>query len=50
MTLSRESMEALKLMGLTDYETKAYVGLTSLISAKATEISLFLVGFIFLSP
>ncbi|HOI39245.1 MAG TPA: helix-turn-helix domain-containing protein [Methanobacterium sp.] len=40
MTLSRESMEALKLMGLTDYETKAYVGLTSLISANATEISL----------
>jgi sugar-specific transcriptional regulator TrmB len=33
-------MEALKLMGLTDYETKAYVGLTSLISANATEISL----------
>ncbi len=40
MTLSRESMEALKLMGLTDYETQAYVGLTSLISANATEISL----------
>lgn len=40
MTLSRKSMEALKLMGLTDYETRAYVGLTSLISATANEISL----------
>ncbi len=40
MTLSRESVEALKLMGLTDYETQAYVALTSLISANATEISL----------
>lgn len=39
MALSRESMEALKLMGLTDYETHAYVALTSLISANATEIS-----------
>lgn len=33
-------MEALRLMGLTDYETQAYVALTSLISANATEISL----------
>ncbi|MCC7551361.1 MAG: TrmB family transcriptional regulator [Methanobacterium sp.] len=40
MTLSRESMEALRLMGLTDYETQAYVALTSLISANATDISL----------
>lgn len=40
MTLSRESMEALRLMGLTDYETQSYVALTSLISANATEISL----------
>lgn len=40
MALNRESMEALRLMGLTDYETQAYVALTSLISANATEISL----------
>lgn len=40
MTLSRESNEALRLMGLTDYETRAYVALTSLISANAAEISL----------
>ncbi|NYB51112.1 MAG: TrmB family transcriptional regulator [Methanobacteriaceae archaeon] len=40
MPLSRESIEALKLMGLTDYETQSYVALTSLISANATEISL----------
>lgn len=40
MSLSRESMEALRLMGLTDYETQSYVALTSLISANATEISL----------
>lgn len=40
MALSRESYEALKLMGLTDYETKSYMALTSLISANATEISL----------
>jgi HTH-type transcriptional regulator, sugar sensing transcriptional regulator len=40
MTLSRESIEALRLMGLTDYETQSYVALTSLISANATEISL----------
>lgn len=33
-------MEALRLMGLTDYETQSYVALTSLISANATEISL----------
>ena len=39
MALSRESVEALKLMGLTDYETRAYVTLTSLIAASATEIS-----------
>jgi HTH-type transcriptional regulator, sugar sensing transcriptional regulator len=39
MPLSRETLEALRLMGLTDYETKAYVALTSLISANATEIS-----------
>ncbi len=40
MTLSRESLEALRLMGLTDYETQSYVALTSLISATATEVSL----------
>ncbi|BDZ70491.1 TrmB family transcriptional regulator [Methanobacterium petrolearium] len=40
MALNRESMEALRLMGLTDYETQTYVALTSLISANATEISL----------
>ena len=39
MTLSRKSMDALRLMGLTDYETRAYTTLTSLISANATEIS-----------
>lgn len=39
MALSRESIEALQLLGLTDYETRAYVTLTSLISANATEIS-----------
>lgn len=40
MVLSRESMEALEIMGLTDYEIRAYVALTSLISSYATEISL----------
>ncbi len=40
MVLSRESLEALEIMGLTDYEIRAYVALTSLISADATEISL----------
>ncbi len=39
MVLSRESTEALEIMGLTDYEIRAYVALTSLISADATEIS-----------
>lgn len=39
MAISRESTEALQLMGLTDYETRAYVALTSLISTNATEIS-----------
>jgi sugar-specific transcriptional regulator TrmB len=40
MVLSRESVEALEIMGLTDYEIRTYVALTSLISADATEISL----------
>jgi HTH-type transcriptional regulator, sugar sensing transcriptional regulator len=40
MALSRESIDALKLMGLNDYETRAYGTLTSLISANASEISL----------
>lgn len=40
MVVSRESVEALEIMGLTDYEIRAYVALTSLISADATEISL----------
>lgn len=40
MVLSRESIEALEIMGLTDYEIRAYVALTSLISADAAEISL----------
>lgn len=40
MVLSRKSLEALEIMGLTDYEIRAYVALTSLISADATEISL----------
>lgn len=40
MTVSRKSLEALRLMGLTDYETRLYVALTSLISANATELSL----------
>jgi HTH-type transcriptional regulator, sugar sensing transcriptional regulator len=40
MALSRGTLEALKLMGLTEYETKVYVALTSLISANATEISI----------
>jgi HTH-type transcriptional regulator, sugar sensing transcriptional regulator len=39
MVLSRETMEALEIVGLTDYETRAYVALTSLISADATKIS-----------
>ncbi len=40
MVLSRESIEALEIMGLTDYEIRAYVALTSLITADASEISL----------
>lgn len=40
MVLSRESIEALKIMGLTDYEIRTYVALTSLISSDVTEISL----------
>lgn len=39
MALSRESLEALRYMGLTEYETQTYVALTSLISGNATEIS-----------
>lgn len=40
MVLNRETSEALRLMGLTDYETQTYIALNSLISANATEISI----------
>lgn len=39
MELSRETLEALKIMGLTDYETRTYMALNSLITADAAEIS-----------
>ncbi len=39
MTVSRETIEALESLGLTDYETRTYVALNSLISGTATEIS-----------
>lgn len=37
--VSRESLDALKILGLTDYETRTYVALNSIISGTATEIS-----------
>ena len=39
MGVSRETLEALKTLGLTDYETRTYVALNSVISGTATEIS-----------
>lgn len=39
MSINQNTINALKTMGLTDYEIKAYVALTSLISGTATEIS-----------
>lgn len=39
MVVSRETLEALQNLGLTDYETRTYVALNSLISGTATEIS-----------
>jgi len=39
MVLSRETLEALEIIGLTEYETRAYVALNSLISADAAKIS-----------
>ncbi|WP_236950988.1 TrmB family transcriptional regulator [Methanobacterium subterraneum] len=39
MGVSRETLEALKTLGLTDYETRTYVALNSIISGTATEIS-----------
>lgn len=37
--MDKKIMEALKLMGLTDYESDAYIALTSLISAGAADVS-----------
>ncbi|SCG85159.1 TrmB family transcriptional regulator [Methanobacterium congolense] len=37
--VENETLNALKTMGLTDYETRAYVALTSVISGTATELS-----------
>ncbi|MBP2045413.1 TrmB family transcriptional regulator [Methanobacterium aggregans] len=37
--VEKETLNALKTMGLTDYETRAYVALTSVISGTATELS-----------
>ena len=39
MSINQNTIGALKTMGLTDYETRAYIALTSLISGTATEIS-----------
>lgn len=39
MSINQNTFNALKTIGLTDYETRAYVALTSLISGTATEIS-----------
>lgn len=39
MSVNQNTINALKTMGLTDYETRAYVALTSLISGTATEVS-----------
>ena len=38
--VNRDTLKALKIMGLTDYETRAYLALTSIISGTATELSL----------
>ncbi|WJI08949.1 TrmB family transcriptional regulator [Methanobacterium sp. CWC-01] len=40
MNLARETIHALQTMGLTDYETRTYIALNSIISGTATEISL----------
>lgn len=39
MSINQNTSNALKTMGLTNYETRAYVALTSLISGTAMEIS-----------
>ena len=39
MNISRETLDALKTLGLTDYETRIYISLNSIISGTATEIS-----------
>jgi len=40
LTVNKNTIKALKNLGLSDYETKAYIANISLISATATEISL----------
>jgi len=40
LTVNKNTIEALKNLGLSDYETRAYIANISLISATATEISL----------
>jgi len=39
MSVNQSSINALKTMGLTNYEIKAYIALTSVISGTATDIS-----------
>jgi sugar-specific transcriptional regulator TrmB len=39
MNVSRETLDALKRMGLTDYETRTYLSLNSIITGTASEIS-----------
>lgn len=37
--VNRDTLKALKIMGLTDYESRTYLALTSIISGTATEVS-----------
>ncbi len=39
MDVSRETLDALKRMGLTDYETRTYLAINSIITGTAAEIS-----------
>lgn len=40
ISVNRKTIDALKILGLTDYEIQAYAATISIISGTATEISL----------